>query len=77
MKKYIKDLLTEPNNQTFCPVRILAILGLLQYLGMAWFHYFQHGVFDSQSYAIGFGALIGATGAALGFKKDSPPNPPQ
>lgn len=70
-KKYLHDLLTESDNSTFCPLRIIAIVGVLQYFAMAWAHYIQHGVFDAQSYAIGFGALLGGTGVALGLKRDS------
>lgn len=72
MKKYLQDLLTETDNKTFCPVRIIAILGALQYLGLAVVNYAQHGVFDAQNYAIGFGALLGGVGVALGLKKESP-----
>lgn len=71
MNKFLKNLMTEPDNQTFCPVRLVAILGSLQYLGMALAHYIQHHVFDPQGYAIGFGALIGGVGVALGLKKDT------
>ena len=66
------ELITEPDNKTMCPVRIVAILGALQYLGLAGANYAQHHVFDAQNYAIGFGALLGGIGVALGLKKDTP-----
>ena len=72
MMKYLQNLLTETDNQTFCPVRILALLGALQYLGLTFAHYIQHQVFDPQGYAVGFGALLGGIGVALGLKKDTP-----
>lgn len=72
MIKYLHDLLTETDNKTFCPVRIVAVLGTLQYLGLSIANYIQHHVFDPQGYAIGFGALIGGVGVALGLKKDTP-----
>jgi hypothetical protein len=72
MKSIIKQLFTEPDNQTFCPVRLLAVAGSLQYLALGVAHYVQHAVFDPQGFAIGFGALLGGVGAALGLKKDSP-----
>lgn len=74
--KFLKQILTEPDNSTFCPVRIVAIIGSLQYLGLALANYIQHAVFDAQAYAIGFGALVGGVGVALGIKKDTPPPPP-
>ena len=72
LKEMLWKTLTEPNNQTPCPVRILGIVGVLQYLAMVAVHYAQHGVFETQGFAIGFAAIIGGVGAALGLKKDSP-----
>jgi hypothetical protein len=72
IKKWINDIVTEPDCRTVCPVRIAAITGILQYQGLALAHYIQHHVFDAQPYAIGFGALLGGAGVALGLKKDSP-----
>ncbi len=72
LPKFLLHVLTEPDNQTFCPVRIIAILGALQYLGLALAHYIQHAVFEPQAFAVGFGTLIAGTGVALGLKKDSP-----
>jgi len=69
--KFLKDLLTEPDNLVFCPVRILAALGSLQYIALATANYIQHNVFDPQGYAVGFGALIGGIGVALKFKTNS------
>lgn len=74
MKKFLQDLITEPDNHTFCPVRLIAIGGALQYLGLQLAAYVQHGVFDPQNSAIGFGALLGGIGVALGLKKDTPKN---
>lgn len=72
MPKFISHLLTEPDNSTFCPVRLVALLGSFQYMGLATAHYVQHGAFDPQAFAIGFGALLGGVGVALGLKKDTP-----
>jgi hypothetical protein len=73
VKKFIHDLLTETDNATFCPARLIALLGGLQYLGISLAHYIQHQVFDPQSFAVGFGALLGGIGVALGLKKDTKP----
>lgn len=75
IKKACKHLVTEPDNQTFCPVRVIALLGSFEYLGVSAHNYFAHQVFDPQSFAIGFGALIGGAGVALGLKKDTPKEP--
>jgi len=42
------------------------------YLGISLAHYIQHAVWLPQDFAVGFGALLGGTGFALGFKKDTP-----
>ena len=74
LKKWFEDMFTEPgvDNHVVCPIRVLAIFGSLQYLGLTIAHYVQHHIFDPQSYAIGFGALLGGVGVALGLKKDAP-----
>ena len=69
---WIKQIITEPDNSTICVVRVTALVGTAQYLGLGTLHYFQHHIFDPQSYAIGFGAILGGLGAALGLKRDSP-----
>lgn len=73
MRKFLLDIVTEPGeqNHTICIARVISIIGVLQYLAMAWFHYFQHHVFDPQGFALGFGGLLGGIGVALGLKKDS------
>ena len=73
MKEFFHHLFTEPNNQTFCPVRFIGILGSLQGLGMhAYAIFIQHAAFDLQGFGLGLGATIAALGVALGMKKDSP-----
>lgn len=72
MKQFLVQLVTEPNNKTFCPVRILAIAGGIQYLALSGIHFAKQSVFDPQAFAIGFAALITGMGVALGTKKDTP-----
>ena len=72
MKKFFLNLVTEPNNKTFCPVRLIAIAGAVQYLAMGFLHLFRNAAFDPQSYGVGFAALLSGIGVALGLKKDSP-----
>ena len=69
--RFISNVLTETDNKTFCPIRIIATIGCVQYLGLTLAHYIQHTVWDPQAFAIGLGALVGGTGVALGLKKDS------
>lgn len=71
-KKLVRDAITEPDNNTICPVRVIAIVGSIQYLAMAALHFHSQHVWEPQSFAIGFGSILGAAGVALGLKKDSP-----
>lgn len=72
MKQFFRQIFTEPDNKTFCPVRLIAIAGGLQYLAMNIVHYIRDAVFDPQAFAVGFAALITGLGVALGTKKDTP-----
>jgi hypothetical protein len=71
LPKFLQHILTEPDNSTFCPVRLIALAGSFQYLGLAIAQYVQHATFDPQGYAVGLGALIGGVGVALKLKKDT------
>jgi hypothetical protein len=73
LPNWIREAITEPDNKTTDPVRLLAITGSIQYLGMGLAHYVQHHIFDPQGFAVGFGALLGGVGVALGMKKDTKP----
>lgn len=75
MFKWIKDTITEPDNKTICPVRIMGIIGAIQGLVMQGYAVFiLHSAADLQQYGIGLGAVIVALGVALGYKKDTPIN---
>lgn len=68
---FLKNILTEGDNQTFCPVRLIALLGAFEHLGLEFYTIvIRHAVFDPQGFAIGLGALVGGIGVALGLKKE-------
>lgn len=74
IKKMIRDVFTEPDGTTICPVRVVGILGTLQGLGLAGFDVLvQHAHFDLMAFGGGLGATIAALGVALGMKKDAAP----
>lgn len=66
---------TEPDNKTFCPVRIVAFAGVATYFGLTIANYHQHAIFDPQGFALGLGGLFAGVGAALKMKKDTPADP--
>jgi hypothetical protein len=72
IKKFFLQVFTEPDNKTFCPVRILAIAGIVEFLALSVHTFYRTSAFDMQAFGLGFAALIGGVGAALGLKKDSP-----
>lgn len=74
MRRFITQLFTEPDNKTFCPVRLIAFVGVVEYFVLGIINYVQHATFDPQGFAIGLGALLGGVGVALGLKKDSQAN---
>jgi hypothetical protein len=70
---YLRELVTEPDNKTFCPLRIVALAGTVQFFVLTAANYVQHAQFDPQSWALGFGGLVAGVGAGLKMKKDTPP----
>ena len=73
LKKWLKDTLTEPDNETICPIRIFAIVGFLYALIChAWSVFALDAAFDLQSFGLGFGTMLVTCGAALGIKSDTP-----
>lgn len=72
VKDFLWDILTEPNNETVCIMRVAGILGILYALGANAYSTIVHGAtFDIQAFAWGYGSLIATLGVALGIKKDS------
>jgi hypothetical protein len=71
----LKQLVTGKDNQTHDIVRWAALLGVIQALGLTIYDVVGNNIhFDLQNFGIGMGALLGATGAALGMKKDTEPS---
>jgi hypothetical protein len=72
LPKFLQHILTEPDNSTFCPIRIIALVGSVQYLGTELHNYIAHAAFDPLAFAGGLGAIVTGAGVALGLKKDTP-----
>lgn len=71
IKKALFQIITEPDNKTVCPARLMAISAFVQFSAMSAYHTAHTGTFDVQAEAIAFAALLGGIGAMLGLKKDS------
>jgi hypothetical protein len=63
--KFLKDLFTELDNETYSTARILAIAGFCEYLGLAIADFVKNGHFAMQDFGIGLGAVIAAVGMAI------------
>jgi len=74
--KWVRDIVTEPGSDRICVIRVIALIGFAQFFALASWQFHKHGIFDPQTYALGFGAMITGAGVALGLKKDTQPPPP-
>ena len=76
IKKFLNDLFTETDNHTFDLAKILALLAIVNGLGLATYEVVQKGTpFDFQSFGAGVGVLFAGLAAVLGFKKDTNDKP--
>ena len=71
MKAFLSDLFTEPNNYTWCLVKVSTGAGVLTFLGCAVVHVVANKTFDYQAFGIGFGAIVGLCSGGMFMKKDS------
>lgn len=73
LKELLSNIFTEPDNATFCIVKVGAGLTVIYALAAAFFHHFYlKEVFVIQDFGVGMGAVFAGVGIALGLKKDSP-----
>lgn len=72
--KFIKDILTGIDNDTYDIGRTGFLLGLLTFLGLEIFVVgFKGAVFDMVAFGTAFGLMIAALGAALHLKSKTEP----
>ena len=72
IKKFIKDLLTEPDNQTYCLIKSITASGALIYFGCSISHVVINHSFDFVNFGIGLGSIAACAGGGLMMKKDTP-----
>lgn len=72
MPKWIDDALTETNNHTYDIVRILALTGAVQYLGLNLYEVIHMSKdFDMLNFGIGLGSVFAGVGVALKLKPET------
>lgn len=72
LKQWVFDIFSEPDGETICPIRVLAILGFVYALCMSgWSVVVLKTVFDITAFGTSYGVMLAALGLALGFKTDT------
>ena len=70
--KFLKDLFTEVDNQTWDLSKILATITIISAIYFEYEHItINHAVFSMQDFGVGVGALFTSFAAIFHFKKDS------
>jgi len=73
MPKWITDILTGLDGQTFAIVRVLGFALVVLFMLLEVVAFFTGKPFDGQAYGIGSGLVIGAMGAAIKLTESSEP----
>jgi hypothetical protein len=73
--KFIRDILTGADNETYAISRIIVLSGAIAFIGLAIYDVVIQGHrFDAQNYGIGFGGAMTGLCAGLSFgAKAEPP----
>lgn len=72
LKRWVHDIFSEPDNNTICPIRILAFVGFLYALIVHGYSIFiLKAIFDLTAFGTTYGVMLASLGAALMIKTDS------
>jgi hypothetical protein len=66
--KFWRDIMTESDGTTYCPVRIFGTGLITTHVGATVWQVIQHGTFDAVAFGTGSAALIAGLGGAIGAK---------
>lgn len=76
MPVWIKNLMTGKDNETYDFIRVAAILGVIQGLGLTLYTVVcQQQHFNLEQFGVGLGAMLGGAGAGIGLKSNTEPDP--
>jgi hypothetical protein len=73
IRQHLLNMFSGKDNQTLDLGRIIWFKGAAVFSGLAIWHVYKTSTFDFVAFATGFGAILGAGGAALWAKKDTEP----
>ena len=65
MRKWLREILTDYDNQTYDTARSLAVGVILAMVGLQTIATFKSGTFDAQNFGVGVAGVIGALGIAI------------
>lgn len=65
MSKFIQDIITESDGVSFCPLRLLLIIGAIAFIALTALSVLHGAIFSYQEYGTGYGTLLGAGGAGI------------
>lgn len=68
IKKFIRELFTENDNQTYDLTRFLAFLGGMVMLICQCYAVYKSGTFSAVDFGTGFSAYMAGAGIGIGFK---------
>lgn len=68
MRQFMRDILTEDDNRTWCVARLSLVLGLLSFIMLATIHVWHNASFNPAEYGLGLGSLFGGAGILIGGK---------
>ena len=76
IKKFLNDLFTETDNHTFDLAKVLALLAIINGLGLATYEVVWKGTtFDFTQFGTAVGVMFTGLAAILGFKKETNDKP--
>lgn len=75
MANILRELFSGKDNKTLDVGRILWAMSILSFLGMGFYGIYSDQVIDFLAYGTGLSGLLAAGGAALGFKRQTEPDP--
>ena len=70
--KFIRDLLTEPNNETYCLLKTIAASGTMVFFGCSIVHVVTNHAFSFTDFGVGLGSIMAGAGGGMLMIKDTP-----
>jgi hypothetical protein len=75
LKKFLKDIFTQNDGESYCMIRFLSSIGFLHYLVLGTLDMFRNCAnFSLQDMAIGISSIIGVASAGISIKNKTDNN---